>query len=140
MSSWTDEVILYICNPIRCSFIHIYISCFIIKKVFFYTFAFPLAQMQLSSEYKPSLHLKNGCCVYMYLYPRIITTLSYFHNYHTMKLIRQLDVSLNVILYPEAQNYENHFKVGGSQTPGLSSKSQVNKTTCRCSTGHSQIW
>ena len=76
----------------------------------------------------------------MYLYPRIITTLSYFHNYHTMKLIRQLDVSLNVILYPEAQNYENHFKVGGSQTPGLSSKSQVNKTTCRCSTGHSQIW
>ena len=57
-----------------------------------------------------------------------------------MKLIRQLDVSLNVILYPEAQNYENHFKVGGSQTPGLSSKSQVNKATCRCSTGHSQIW
>lgn len=45
-----------------------------------------------------------------------------------------------MILYPEAQNYENRFKVGGSQTPGLSSKSQVNKATCRCSTGYSQIW
>lgn len=79
----------------------------------------------------------------MYLYPRIISIIyyfiPYFHNYHTIKRFRQLDVSLNTILYLKAQNYENHFKDRGSQTPGFSSKTQVTNVAFRCSTGYSQI-
>ena len=33
-----------------------------------YTFAFPLAQMQLSSDYKPSLHLKKCLlCIHVFV-------------------------------------------------------------------------